>query len=77
MKFTFLFFISFLTVLVTPAINMPQSSNNFMILIISFISSFDINELNTFSVQSFIPSFDINKWNPFSVLTVQIPDIFC
>ena len=43
------FFISSFTVLVTPPINTPKYSNYFMILIISFISSFKINKLNLFS----------------------------
>ena len=37
------FFISCFTVSVTPSINTPKSSSDFMILIISFISSFEIN----------------------------------
>ena len=41
-------FISFFTVSVLPSINTPESSNDFMILIISFISSFEINKVNTF-----------------------------
>ena len=40
------FFTSYFTVSVTPSINTPESSNDFMILIISFISSFEINKLN-------------------------------
>ena len=40
------FFISYFTVSVTPSINTPESSNDFMILIISFISSFKINKVN-------------------------------
>ena len=36
------FFISCFTVSVTPSIDTPESSNDFMILIISFISSFKI-----------------------------------
>ena len=42
------FFISCFTVLVTPSINTPESPNDFMILIISFISSFEINKVNPF-----------------------------
>ena len=41
-------FISSFTVSVTPLINTPKSSNDFMILIISFISSFKIKEVNPF-----------------------------
>ena len=42
------FFISSFTVSVTPSINTPESSNDFTILIISFISSFEINKANPF-----------------------------
>ena len=42
------FFISCFTVLVTPLINTLESCNDFMILMISFISSFKINEVNLF-----------------------------
>ena len=42
------FFISYFTVSVTPPINTPESSNDFVILIISFISSFQINKVNPF-----------------------------
>ena len=41
------FFISCFTVSVTPSINTPESSNDFVILII-FISSFKINKVNPF-----------------------------
>ena len=36
------------TVSVTPSFNTPESSNDFMSLIISFISSFEINKVNRF-----------------------------
>ena len=42
------FFISCFTVSVTHSINRLESSCDFMILIISFISSLDINNVNTF-----------------------------
>ena len=42
------FFISCFTVSVTPSINTPESSNDFTILIISLISSFEINKVNPF-----------------------------
>ena len=42
------FFISRFTVSVTASINTPESSNVFMILIISFISSFEIYKINLF-----------------------------
>ena len=40
------FFISCFTVSITPSINTPESSNNFIILVISFISSFEISKVN-------------------------------
>ena len=46
----FCFFISCFTVLVTPSINTPKPLNDFMILIISFISSFEMNKANPFPV---------------------------
>ena len=42
------FFISCFTVSVTPSINTPESSNDFMVLIISLISSFEKNKVNSF-----------------------------
>ena len=42
------FFISSFTVSVTPSINTPESSNDSMIIIILFISSFKINKVNPF-----------------------------
>ena len=42
------FSVSFFTVSVTPSINTPESSNDFMVLIISFISSFKKNKVNPF-----------------------------
>ena len=48
MKSTLLFFILYFTVSVTPLINTPESPNDFMILIISFIFSFEINKINPF-----------------------------
>ena len=44
----FCFYISCFTALLTPSMNKPESSNDFMILIISFISSFEANKVNTF-----------------------------
>ena len=41
-------FISCFIVLVTPSINTPESSDDFIILIISFISPFKINKVNPF-----------------------------
>ena len=42
------FFISCFTISVTPTINIPESFNDFMIIIISFISSFEKNKVNSF-----------------------------
>ena len=42
------FFISVFTVSVTPSYNTPETSNDLIILIISFISSFKINEVDPF-----------------------------
>ena len=42
------FYISWFTVSVTPSINTPESSNDFTILIISFVPLFKINKVNTF-----------------------------
>ena len=42
------FFISCFTVSVTPSINRHEFSNDFMNLIISFMSSFKINKINSF-----------------------------
>ena len=44
------FFSLFFTFSVTPSINTPESSNDFLILIISFISEFRINKVNSFPV---------------------------
>ena len=50
------FFISCFTVSVPPSINIPEYSNGLMILIISFISSFEINKVNYFpSVTAYFP----------------------
>ena len=46
--YLFVFFISCFTVSVTPSINTSKSSNDFIILIISFISLFEINKVNPF-----------------------------
>ena len=44
-----LVFVSFFTVSDNPSSNTSEFSNGFMILIISFISSFEINKVNPFS----------------------------
>ena len=46
------FLISCSTVSVTPSMNTHESSNDFVILIISFISSFYINKVNPFPAPS-------------------------
>ena len=43
------FFILCFTVSITSSINTPESSNDFMVLIKSFISSFKINNVNPFT----------------------------
>ena len=45
-------FISCFTVSVTPPINTPESSNDLVILIISFISSFKIKKVNSIPVST-------------------------
>ena len=45
-----IFFNSCFTVSLIPSINTFEYSSDFMILIISFISSFEINKVNPFSV---------------------------
>ena len=42
------FFISCFTISITSSINTPESSNYFMILIISFTSLFEMNKVNPF-----------------------------
>ena len=42
------FFILCFTVSVTPSINTPKPSKDFIILMLSFISSFEINKVNLF-----------------------------
>ena len=46
--FVFFFYFIFFTVLVSPLINTPESSNDFIILIISFVSSFEMYKVNLF-----------------------------
>ena len=60
------FFISFVTVSVTPSINTPESCNDFMILITSFISSFKINKVNPFPPRT----------SPFPLIFYFIPTYF-
>ena len=46
------FFISCFTVSVTLSSNTPESSKDFIILIISFVSSFEINKVNPFPART-------------------------
>ena len=46
----FLLFFLCLTVSVNPSIDTPESSNDFLVLIISLIFSFGINKVNLFPV---------------------------
>ena len=48
MRSIFYLGIASFTVSVTTSINTPESSSDFIILITSFISSFDINKVNAF-----------------------------
>ena len=51
------FFIPSFTVSVTSSINTPKSSIDFIIFIISFISSFEINKVNPFAgVKALFPA---------------------
>ena len=43
------FFISWFTISATPSVKAPESSNDFMILLISFISILKINKVNPFN----------------------------
>ena len=49
------FFISCFIVSVTPSTNTPKFSNYFMILIISFISSFEVNTVNFPALTALFP----------------------
>ena len=62
------FHLSF-TVSVTPSINATEFSNNFMVLIISFIYSFKINKVNPFPALTvpFSPTFLSNLYITFEV----------
>ena len=48
-EISLLVFILCFTVSVIPSINKPESSNDFIILIISFISSLETNKVNRFN----------------------------
>ena len=74
-EITFLFFILCLTVSVTPSINTPESSNDFIILIISFISSFEINKVTPFSALAapFPPIFLSNIFVAYEVRLLTYP----
>ena len=72
------FFISWFTVLVTPSINTPKSSNDFSILITSFISSFEINKVNLFAALTAYFPFPLiflsNSFITFEVRLLTNPD---
>ena len=69
------FFISFFTISVTPSINTPESFNDFMILIILFISAFKINEVNAFPALTapFLFIFFLNLFIAFEVKLLTNP----
>ena len=69
------FFILCFTVSVTPPINKPKSSSDFMILIISFISSFKMNKVNPFSALAapFPLTFISNFFIAFQVIFLTNP----
>ena len=64
------FFISCFTVSVIPSIHSFESSNDFMILIASFISSFEMNKVNSFPAHTapFLFIFLSNLLIPFEVI---------
>ena len=65
------FLISCFTISVTPSANTPESSNDFIILIISFISSFEINKVNAFPAEtSYFPLIFLS--NLFIALEVKL-----
>ena len=73
-KSVFLFFCFMFYCLVTRWINTPKSSNDFMVLIISFIS---LNKVNSFLLSqllfhTFISSFGINRVNYFLLSQVLL-----
>ena len=65
------FYISSFTFSVAPSINTPESSNGFIIFIISFISSFEINKVNHFPAQT-APLLLIFLSNLFIALEVKL-----
>ena len=70
----FLFYV--LLFQITPSVNTPESSNDFTILIISFISSFKINKENVFPAlaASFPLIFLLNLFIAFEVKFLTNPD---
>ena len=70
------FCISCFTVSLTPSINTHESSNYFMILIISYISSFKINKVNPFPALTarfpFIFLSNLFIAFEFKLLTIQV-----
>ena len=65
------FLISCFTVSVTQSINTPKSSNDFLMLIISFISSFKINKVKLFPALTAI--FLLNLFIVFEVKSLTDP----
>ena len=72
---SFFFFSSF-HVSVTPSINTHESSNNFIIFVISFISSFKINKINPFPALKapFPLTFLSNLFIAFEIKLLTNPD---
>ena len=64
------------TVSVTPGFNAPRTFNNLMILVISFISSFQINIVNAFPAlaASFLLIIFLNFFLVFEVKSLTNPD---
>ena len=64
-------FISFFTVPVTPSVNTTESSNKFIILIVSVLSSLQINKVNPFPALA-APFLFIFTANLFILLEVKL-----
>ena len=73
------FFISCFTVSVTPSINTHESSNDFIVSIILFISSFEINKVNPFLalITPFSLIFLSNLFIAFEVKLLANPGKLC
>ena len=72
------FFVSFFTVSVTPSINATESSNDVIILIISFMASFKTNKVNPLLAltDSFPLVFLSDVFNAFEVKLLTNPGKF-